>query len=1131
MKEIQLYGEKILCEETEFEYENYEKYNNLKILKKLGNLEKLEGFINDLSEIYDNNTILLWIGGNHGNIVPINCSAKYKKVYIISLDEKLDKMTEINKKEKKNIEIIKINKIQKILNEKNEEKLIVYSDRELLLVSKKIDYMITTNKISETKYQIDEYYIYPNLKNTKDLEENFRYYFQEGKFNYDNLINFCMIVKNGGELFQKMLKENYHLIDRWTIIDTGSDDGTVEFIEEFLKNKKGKLYREEFEDFDKTRNKCLDYAGDKCKYNIMLDDTYIVQGKLREFLNKVRGDQFSNSFSLYIRSGDNEYVSNRITKSRDKLRYIFKIHEVIDFENNINIIIPQDEINIIDERSEYMEKRTMNRKQKDLELLLEEHRENPNIPRHLYYIAQTYSLLQEYEKAAEYFEKRINHENPGFIPEKFDACFELARLYNFKLNKSWEICEKKYLEAYEIDNTRPESFYFIGIHYYLTNQKEIAYKYFVKSFELGYPLKSQYSLKPTLSFYFLPKFLVELCLEFKNPILGLEASNLFLNKNDPKVEFYNAIINFKNIFKNLIDFENKQKDEKREKLYINQANSNKKIVFVADGGFEKWNGSSILSNGVGGSETFIIELSRNLARNKNLEIFVFCRCVQEEIFENVNYLNIEKFHSFIQDNFIDTVIVSRYFEYLPTSYLGNVDNVYLILHDLCSPESILLSNIKLKNIICLSDWHEKHFHENFPNHKNLTKIFNYGIDKTFFCDKIKTGKKFIYSSFPNRGLTKLLEMWNTIYEKYPESTLDLFVDLNNNWVNKYYSDDIEYIKFLLSKLKNVFLHGWVDKITLRKAWENSDIWFYPCIFQETFCLTALEAAASNTLVITNDLAALKNTVDDRGIIIPGDPNDSDWQNRAIQEIFEIFENPEKRSFFIQKNKKWALNLDWEKQSHNFYNNFINFSRKIGLFNWTDDLPIGSKNIFENILYQNKDNIEKILEIGSYTGISLIRMLEICDKASAYAVDNWENYLEFDTNGMNKIMSNIESNNIQNIFIENIKLKNFDSRIKIFKDDSFSALIKFIEKKERFDLIYVDASHLMFDSFMDIMLSWKLLNKNGLLIIDDVLFENNKQNILENFINKPLLSVDYFLKRFFGQYLILENGYRLFLKKI
>ena len=47
----------------------------------------------------------------------------------------------------------------------------------------------------------------------------------------------------------------------------------------------------------------------------MLDDTYIIKGNLRYFLNEVRGDQLSDSFTVYIQSNDVSYGSNRIIKN------------------------------------------------------------------------------------------------------------------------------------------------------------------------------------------------------------------------------------------------------------------------------------------------------------------------------------------------------------------------------------------------------------------------------------------------------------------------------------------------------------------------------------------------------------------------------------------------------------------------------------------------------------------------------------------------------------------------------------------------------------------------------------------------------------------------------------------------
>ena len=157
-----------------------------------------------------------------------------------------------------------------------------------------------------------------------------------------------------------------------------------------------------------------------------------------------------------------------------------------------------------------MEKRTNERKQLDLKLLYEDLEENPYDSRTYYYLGQTYKLVNN-EKAFYFYMKRYEFNNSGFLQERVDAVFQAARLANFQLNKPWAECEELYLRAFKIDESRPESLYFIGIHYYLENNYIKAYKYFKQAFEIGFPLHCQYSLKPTLSYHFLPKFLTKIC--------------------------------------------------------------------------------------------------------------------------------------------------------------------------------------------------------------------------------------------------------------------------------------------------------------------------------------------------------------------------------------------------------------------------------------------------------------------------------------------------------------------------------------------------------------------------------------------------------------------------------------------
>ena len=97
---------------------------------------------------------------------------------------------------------------------------------------------------------------------------------KSGELDYDNLNHLCIMVKNGGQQFEQMLLDNMPFFDRWTILDTGSTDETLDIINRVLVGKmKGNLYQEPFINFKESRNRCLDLAGDSCKFLTMLDDT------------------------------------------------------------------------------------------------------------------------------------------------------------------------------------------------------------------------------------------------------------------------------------------------------------------------------------------------------------------------------------------------------------------------------------------------------------------------------------------------------------------------------------------------------------------------------------------------------------------------------------------------------------------------------------------------------------------------------------------------------------------------------------------------------------------------------------------------------------------------------------------
>ena len=189
---------------------------------------------------------------------------------------------------------------------------------------------------------------------------------------------------------------------------------------------------------------------------------------------------------------------------------------------------------------------------------------------------------------------------------------------------------------------------------------------------------------------------------------------------------------------------------------------------------------------------------------------------------------------------------------------------------------------------------------------NVSYIY-YGVQPIKLLEKIKNN--FIYSSFPNRGLLILLRMWPKIIQVLENATLSVFCDLEHSWSNDNYPEMMSEIKQLINQV-GITNYNWVSKSELSKHFAKAEFWLYPCIFEETFCLTALEAAISQTKVITNGLAGLSETAK-YGLVIPGDPYSEEWQSKAIEAL--------QGDIDTYSNYVFARDLTWESQAMKFMN--------------------------------------------------------------------------------------------------------------------------------------------------------------------------------------------------------------------
>ncbi len=160
-----------------------------------------------------------------------------------------------------------------------------------------------------------------------------------------------------------------------------------------------------------------------------------------------------------------------------------------------------------------------------------------------------------------------------------------------------------------------------------------------------------------------------------------------------------------------------------------------------------------------------------------------------------------------------------------------------------------------------SHWNYEKFRYffNIPTERSI--VIKNGIDQFPIRKIYKKGDpiKLVHHCTPWRGLNVLLRTMQEI--KNPNITLDVYSS------SKIYGSEFSEVhdkEFLplyeqAKELPNVNYIGYKPNEYIREMMPNYDMFVYPSIFEETSCVSALEALASGVHVVTNNFGALYET--------------------------------------------------------------------------------------------------------------------------------------------------------------------------------------------------------------------------------------------------------------------------------
>ena len=293
------------------------------------------------------------------------------------------------------------------------------------------------------------------------------------------LLGLVMIVKNESRRIVEVIASYRPYIDAWTILDTGSTDGTQDLIRGELAGIPGTLYEEPFVDFATSRNRALELHGQSTMFTIMPNGDVLSGGaELRSFLEARRADR-AGAYRVRISPG--HYYHPLVMRTGFGWHYKWRTHECA-MGPNVGPQIPG--VTVVRDRGTRTGDEWRLRWERDLVLLNQDREADPSDPRPYFYLGQTHECLGQYAEALPFFERRA--ELGGYFDEVFEAKFRIGKMME-KLGHPWAEIQQAYLVAYAHDPRRAEPLYAISEHWYDKEQHHISRIFAVAAAETPKP--------------------------------------------------------------------------------------------------------------------------------------------------------------------------------------------------------------------------------------------------------------------------------------------------------------------------------------------------------------------------------------------------------------------------------------------------------------------------------------------------------------------------------------------------------------------------------------------------------------------------------------------------------------------
>jgi tetratricopeptide (TPR) repeat protein len=306
----------------------------------------------------------------------------------------------------------------------------------------------------------------------------------------------------------------------------------------------------------------------------------------------------------------------------------------------------------------------------------------------------------------------------------------------------------------------------------------------------------------------------------------------------------------------------------RNQNFIKETSTGRDFVFYCGNTNQIWNPETFKTEGVGGSEEAVINLSRELAK-LGWNVTVYNNCGNRAAVETYGVYPMKRpvtitYRPFWEFNYRDkqdVVILWRWVK--PLDIDINAPKIFVDLHDVIPSGEFNEKRLaRVSKIFVKTQFHRSLF-PNVPDDK--IAIIPNGIDFTLLntADIEKDPYLMINTSSPDRSMDVLPKLFREVKKRVPQARLQWAYGWDG--FKAAHSGDTKKMKWMRDTQREmedagIETLGRITQAEVGKLYQRAAIFAYPTEFAEIDCISVKKAQAAGAWVVSSDFGALDESV-------------------------------------------------------------------------------------------------------------------------------------------------------------------------------------------------------------------------------------------------------------------------------